>query len=83
MKEHEWIAGILWDIVDFAEENQLTTIERAVARAIREIEPETGPDPREHGRSQPAVSCAPKTCGNYPTSAEIIELERGKSRREQ
>lgn len=46
MKQYEWIAGVLWDVLEFAQKEGLTSVERALADAIKASEPNTGPDPR-------------------------------------
>lgn len=57
----------MWDIVEFAREEGLETVEEAALDAIMKMEPEIGPDPR--GREY-ECSMALRLRGTYARSAD-------------
>jgi len=78
VRQYPWIAGVMWDIVEFAKVEGLTSIERAVVDAILEIEPETGPDPRGRIHCQQKFPSVPETFRFPRESTGTQELKRSK-----
>ncbi len=83
MRETSWIAGILWDILEFARKEGHTVVELALLEAIRKTESETGPDPRGRELRRLEKPGTPSACGYPPAVGNTRELSRGKPRYEQ
>ena len=81
MSQYSWIAGIMWDIVEFAREEGLETVEEAALDAITKMEPEVGPDPRGREHECSRALRLPGTFARSPDNSRVAGPATIKSRR--